>query len=267
MDWQLQLISIYVFICNQYKGLEGYCMRHSNYADLRFSDEEALTIYLFGIVDGRKTIKEIYDYTDRHLREFFPQLPGYKAYDARINQLCDVFVPLIECIQQQANCEMPESIVNLTDAMPIVMAQRGRRFHAKVAPELATANGYCATKKMHYYGVKLHIVAAQRKGMLPLPHSIGLTDAGMHDRRAFEQIEPELQHDTFADKAYQIEASPVLERPNYSLYTPPKKQKGQQFLDAADSLLSTAISKVRQPVDDKRSADAVQLRSNKAIPI
>ncbi len=163
MDWQLQLISIYVFICNQYKGLEGYCMRHSNYADLRFSDEEALTIYLFGIVDGRKTIKEIYDYTDRHLREFFPQLPGYKAYDARINQLCDVFVPLIECIQQQANCEMPESIVNLTDAMPIVMAQRGRRFHAKVAPELATANGYCATKKMHYYGVKLHIVAAQEK--------------------------------------------------------------------------------------------------------
>ena len=31
-------------------------------------------------------------------------------------------------------------------------------------------------------------------------------------------------------------------------YTPFKKEKGQTYLDAADQLYSTAISKIRQPV-------------------
>ena len=41
-----------------------------------------------------------------------------------------------------------ESLIGLTDSMPIIMAQRGRRFHAKVAPEIATKNGYCATTRL-----------------------------------------------------------------------------------------------------------------------
>jgi len=210
MDWQYQLISLYVFICKHYPHLSGYCMRYSNYSNLRFSDEEVLTIYLFGVMDGKRHIKDIYDYAHRHLRCFFPQLPGYKAYGARLNQLSDVFVPLIELIQHSACCDLPDEVVNLTDSMPIIMAQRGRRFHAKVAPEIASANGYCATKNLHYYGVRLHVVGARRKGLLPLPHKIGLMDAGIHDRKAYEQIEPEMYEDTFADKAYQVEDNPIM---------------------------------------------------------
>ncbi|WP_131775446.1 hypothetical protein [Legionella impletisoli] len=74
--------------------------------------------------------------------------------------------------------------------MPIIMAQRGRRFHAKVAPEIATKNGYCSTKKLHYYDVKLHAIASQQSGALPVLASLCLTDAGMHDRKSFEQIIP-----------------------------------------------------------------------------
>ena len=33
------------------------------------------------------------------------------------------------------------------------------------------------------------------------------------------------------------------------MYTPVKKQKGQKFLDAADQLLSTAVSRIRQPIE------------------
>ena len=33
------------------------------------------------------------------------------------------------------------------------------------------------------------------------------------------------------------------------IFTPVKKEKGQKFLDAADQLLSTAISKIRQPIE------------------
>ncbi len=249
MDWQLRLISLYLFVCKHFPKLHGYCMRYSNYADLSFTDEEVLTVYLFGVLAGRRSIKEIHSYADQHLREFFPKLSGYKAYDARINQLYDVFVPLIELIQREALCELPSEKINITDSMPIIMVQRGRRFQAKVAPEIASANGYCATKKMHYYGVKLHVVGTRRAGKLPLPNQIGLTHAGVHDRKAYEQIEPEVQSKVFADKAYQIGNTPLLESEHYTLYTPPKKEKGQILKDATDALLTTAIASVRQPIE------------------
>lgn len=250
MDYEYRLISIYLFICKHWDGVQWHCMRYSNYTDLSFTDEEAIAIYLFCVTDGRRTIKEICEYADRHFRAFFPLLPGYKAFDARLNKICDAFVPLMAAMENDGERAIfPEGTTNVTDAMPIVMAQRGRRFSAKVAPEIATGNGYCATKKMHYYGVKLHVVGARRKGVLPLPHKIGLADAGTHDLKAYAQVEPEIYHDVFADKAYQTEGSPVREAEKYTLYTPPKKEKGQTLKDAADDLLGTAISKVRQPIE------------------
>lgn len=67
----------------------------------------------------------------------------------------------------------------------------------------------------------------------------------MHDLKAYEQILPEiLQYDKFADKAYcsnNIYGSKT--------YTPIKKEKGQKYLDATDSLYSTAVSRIRQPIE------------------
>jgi Transposase DDE domain len=137
----------------------------------------------------------------------------------------------------------------LIDSMPIVMAKQGRRFTAKVAPEIATANGYCAAKKMYYYGVKLHVLGCYQKGKLPIPNYIGLTNAGTNDRKAYEQILPELSKNIFADKAYQKENNSLLREGNTVLHTPVKKQKGQEYLDSADKLLSSAISSVRQPIE------------------
>lgn len=54
MDWQDQLITIYLYVCKHYrKKLWIYCQRFSNYADLSFTDEEVITLYLFGIIDER----------------------------------------------------------------------------------------------------------------------------------------------------------------------------------------------------------------------
>ena len=54
MDWQEQLITIYLFVCkNYYEELCTDCQRRSNYADLSGSDEEIITIDWFGIIDGR----------------------------------------------------------------------------------------------------------------------------------------------------------------------------------------------------------------------
>jgi hypothetical protein len=38
----------------------------SNDADLSFSDEEIIALYLFAVVDKHREIKSIYEYADRH---------------------------------------------------------------------------------------------------------------------------------------------------------------------------------------------------------
>lgn len=223
------------------------------YADLKFSDEEAITLYLYGVIEGHRTIKGIHRYAQKYLKGWFPHLPGYKTFDYRINQLHDIFGPFVHLLcGALLSTQHTAQLTGLTDSMPIIMAQRGRRFHAKVAPEIATKNGYCATKKLYYYGVKLHAVATRQKGSLPIPICLGLTEAGMHDRKAFEQILPDLPHnmlECYADKAYQVEACAIHQEQHLTLLTPVKKQKGQVSLDIADQWLSTAISKVRQPIE------------------
>jgi len=52
----------------------------SNYSDLSFTGEEVITIYMFGIIDGKTSISEIYKYTNHHLHAWFPKLPSYEAY-------------------------------------------------------------------------------------------------------------------------------------------------------------------------------------------
>src|SRR5690606_34449642 len=126
MNWQDQLISLYVYICNEYKShLVCYCLRMSNYADLSFSDEEVLTIYLFGVLDKHRTLKEIYGYADRHLRDWFPKLPSYTGFIQRINRIQDVFVPMIESLQSHLGGVCEGQVFQLMDSMPIILAQRG----------------------------------------------------------------------------------------------------------------------------------------------
>lgn len=247
MDWLDEIISLYLEICEEYRStLWSCCQRFSPYVDLSFSDEEVMTIYLSGTLRGYRTKKQIYKHAFDHWRHLFPKLASYTAFIQRVNNLQDAFICLLTRLQGKLPAELfANNNPRLMDSLPIIMAQRGRRFNACVAPELADKNGYCATKKLHYYGAKLHILGASQKGTIPVPDKIGLVTAGVSDIKAYQIIvEESLNYDKFADKAYVGE--PVT---GTKTYTPVKKQKGQKYLDAAEQLYSTSIAKIRQPVE------------------
>lgn len=247
VSWLDQIISMYLFVCDEYKkNLWVYCQRFTNYADLSFSDEEVLTIYLFGTLEGKTTKKQIYEHAKNYWHELFPSMPGYVAFVKRVNRLADIFLGFVERLQASLPTHLfAHTHSRLIDSMPIILAQRGRRFHAKVASEIADKNGYCATKKLYYYGVKLHIVGSAQSKTIPIPDKIGITSAGMSDIKAYEAILPDvLSYEKFADKAYISENTQFTKT-----YTPVKKQRGQRFLDAAEQLYSTAVSRIRQPIE------------------
>jgi hypothetical protein len=49
-----------------------------------------------------------------------------------------------------------DTMTSLVDSMPIVTC-KGKNREGKVAKEI-TSKGYCSTKDMYYYGMKLHVV-------------------------------------------------------------------------------------------------------------
>ncbi|SFN06105.1 hypothetical protein [Nitrosomonas communis] len=108
MNWQDRLITIYLYVCKHYQqNLWVHSQRMSNDADLSFSDEEVITIYLFAVADKHREIKGMYEYVDHHLRVWFVRLPSYVAYVQRLNQVADVFAPLLALIQQEQEPRNP----------------------------------------------------------------------------------------------------------------------------------------------------------------
>lgn len=249
MHWQEQLITIYLYVCKHYQSklcIDSQGM--SNYADLSFSDEEVITLYLFGVIDKQREIKRTYEYAHRDLRDWFARLPSYVAFVQRLNRVADVFAALLSLIQQESESKQ-SSAVWLMDFFPVALAKQGLRFKACVAKELADA--YCASKKLYYYGVRVHVVGSRQSGTVPTPDYSGVTGASEHDGKVFEQIRPYLHHhELYGDKAYQRpDARDVRHAQNLIVLTPVKKQKELLYLEPQDQWLSTAVSRVRQPIE------------------
>ncbi|WP_423825127.1 transposase [Salinibacter ruber] len=82
------------------------------------------------------------------------------------------------------------------------MAKEKRSTQAKVAPEIAD-KGYRSSKDTFYHGVKLHAVAQQRPGTMPLPDRVGLSSGSENDLTTLRQVLPALQGgQLYGDKAY-----------------------------------------------------------------
>jgi hypothetical protein len=251
-----KLIEIYFYICEKFeKDLKYCCQRYSNNNEPEFTDQETMTIYLYAIhQEQRFKCKQIHRFANEYLRSWFPKLPSYSAFNNRLNRLSEAFTHLISPLLSEFIPKDCSWEVSVLDSMPIITCS-GKRA-GKVAPEL-TDKGYCSTKGMYYYGVKLHALAYRRKGHLPFPEELLVTPASENDLNVFKQAWSDIENRTFfGDKIYQNKDffSEVASSQNSIMLTPVKGIKGQserekQFDKAANDLFSTAVSVVRQPIE------------------
>jgi hypothetical protein len=94
---ETKLIELYLLICRLYNTKPVLKQqRLSNNHEPLFSDEELLTMYLFGHLQGLTTQRRIYDYIRHHWRAWFPALPSYQSVNGRLNALAPAFELLIE---------------------------------------------------------------------------------------------------------------------------------------------------------------------------
>ena len=89
---------------------------------------------------------------------FLPSIQLQIDFDARSNQGTCLAV----------NSFKPQdcgSMKSLVDPMPIITCS-GKNRAGKMSTEI-TSRGYYSTKNVYYFGLKLHVVAFRRKGIIP----------------------------------------------------------------------------------------------------
>jgi hypothetical protein len=251
-----KLVKIYFHVCEKFENeLKFSCMRFSNNDKPEFTDQEAMTIYLFCVnQEQRMKIKQIYSFANDYLRSWFPMLPSYTAFDNRLNRLSEAFKQfagslLIDCKPTECSDE-----VSLLDSLPIITCS-GKRT-GKVAREI-TDKGYCSTKSMYYYGLKLHALAFHRQHRLPFPEQLLITPASENDLTVFKNAWEGIENRTFyGDKIYHNVDyfDNLTSSKNSIMLTPIKGVKNQsewekQFDRAYNDLFSKAVSTVRQPIE------------------
>ena len=244
-----KLIDIYLTICRIYcTTLAWEVQRFSNNFHPKFTDEEAITCYLFGIIERRLTVKDVHHFISTYWADWFPNLPTYKQFNKRITLLAPAIELLAKVLlKQQYDVELSDL---LTDSLPIVVAKASRSNTARAASDLCD-KGYCASKKMYFYGVKLHGFCLSQYRKMPKMHYFRLEPASHSDITVAKDILQNAENINlygdkgFADAQWQVE----LETRNVILRTPIKLKKGQKALDSADKLWSRAVSSIRQPIE------------------
>lgn len=253
MTKNLQLIELYCTVCHHYNStLVAEAQRLSNNFRPEFTDEECITTYLFGIAEGKFEVRKAYDFIKEYWKDWFPTLPSYQNYNRRINQLAGSFKTLY-CLlisNKAAESGISEILSHLLDSMPVMVANSKRSGSAKTASDLCD-KGYCASKGLYYYGVKLHVLGQKQYQALPNVRMALVTPASENDITVAKQWLADV-HDIeiYADKAYASEpwAKKLAER-GVTLFTPVKLKKGQEYLDSWDKLLSSAVSSTRQAIE------------------
>jgi hypothetical protein len=254
---QLKLIQLYFYVCQEYEeALKWHCERFSrNAEEPLFSDCEVLSTYLFAVgFEQRFQLKQIHRYIYDHWLSWFPHLPAYQTYAARLNRLVSTFPHLVARLLDLAALHTEHSdVFSLVDSMPIMTCSNRRR--AKVALNLCN-KGYNAVKKRHYYGIKLHAIGFLNPGSLPLPEYLLIGPASEHDVKAQRVILQSLPNRVIVgDKAFQDKKlERVIKKNGGELLTPVAYQDDmaralKTFTQAADDLYSAAVSSIRQPIE------------------
>ncbi|MBI3232486.1 MAG: IS982 family transposase [Bacteroidetes bacterium] len=251
MNWQDQLINIYLIVCQEYENhLWKYCERFTNNSSPKFTDQEVITIYIFGIMEHLRTVKDIHRFAINHLRTWFPNLTEYEAFNARLSFLCSVLEHMIPILEKKLSHESVIDNARLTDSMPIILAKNTRASNARVAREICT-KGYCSSKNLYYYGLKLHAIVLKRHEQMPRIEYVSFTPASEHDVIEFRSRVAEYSHsDFYGDKAYVYHGlEDVVSSNGIQIYTPIQRKRNDPPLNEMQILWNSSISRMRQPIE------------------
>jgi hypothetical protein len=149
--------------------------------DPALSDAEALTILVVGEWLGHHNDSDIHRHAHLHWRDAFPDLPCLTSFGRQLANLSAVCQAAWQFLLHLLGVLHDD--LYLADSFPLVSCKWGRAPQRKRLRDVGSI-GYCATKKMWYFGLKGHLLI-HHSGVIV---GVALTPASEHDRPALDLL-------------------------------------------------------------------------------
>jgi hypothetical protein len=197
----------------------------------KLSDAEVITIEICGEFFKMHTDVDIFAYFATHYRAFFPQLSERTLFVRQAVNLHQakqaIWQRLVHTSQQNT------AALQIIDTLPYPVGGFTRRFRLQSYRGIADV-GYCAAKKMTYYGFKIGL----RVSFLGMITHCPLLDARSHDVNHTEELLEEARGLIAADKGFIDKMRTTwLAEQGVTLVTPLRSNSKQSSLFSS-SLLS-----------------------------
>jgi hypothetical protein len=232
-DMSLEDLFIAVYCCAEeaYRLLFGTqsALRKSNNSDPAFTDVEVITIALVGELEGEDSQKAWHGKVKKNWRYLFPLLCDRTRYGRRLRQLR---VPMAHI--QQHLCFLlgvEEDRHRIVDSFPLSLCHLQRVNGSSRPFEYLATVGYNASKKEHYYGVKVQLLCDLRG----IPTFLVLTPAHASDLAGFEALIRDLADAGLTQLALFVVAD--------------KGYVGQDFIDTMKAIYGIELMPIQRQYD------------------
>jgi hypothetical protein len=174
MDRDTFIITVYCLVVQLYPQVVGHERLRARGFIPELTDEEVITMEICGEYFKHSTDKDLFDYFSQHYRHFFPALSERTRF---VRQAADLW-QVKAGIQQRltilsGQASEPVQVID-TLPLPVCTYTRAGRDHCF---KLLAGFGYCAAKKLHYYGFKLGLRVSRWGMIIDYP----LLSASPHD--------------------------------------------------------------------------------------
>ena len=218
------LLHIFVLVDDWYQEHAGFYRQGKPGQKPEFRDSEVMTIMLAMDFIPYPSERQFVEYVRANYLALFPKLLDQSQFNRRARAVA----PLLEKFRQQWLLHLGVTSTNsgLLDTKPVpVVGYRRSKKHSDF--QGSAAYGYCASKKMYYFGYKLVAICT----LEDLPLLYDLVPANMDERKAAEALLDELSgFSLFADKGFLGEdwQNDVYQRTSNQIWTLKRKNQSKQ---------------------------------------
>jgi len=176
-----KIIKIHTLIAEKYSECVPQPIQHRRNADkMKLGDVSVITLAIGQLIVGEKSERKWYEFCKANLCDVIENFCDRSRYNRIKNNLCDIIRLLFDEITKEFS--QPEYAI--IDSAPVPVCKLVRAKKLKLFKYEGATFGYCAAKKEHYFGYKLHLVC----NLDGVPIDYLLTPANVDDRAAALEI-------------------------------------------------------------------------------
>jgi hypothetical protein len=214
-------LHIYIIVDDWYQAHATDFRKRQPGKKPNFSDSEMMTVMIAMDYIPFPSEQQFVEFVRANFLALFPDLLEQSQFNRRARQVA----PLLEAFRQSCLLELGITLAceGLLDTKPIpVMGYR----RSKKASEFAGSAdyGYCASRKLHYYGYKLVTIST----LSGIPIVYDLVPASTDERKAAETLLDQVSgFDLYGDKGFLGNAwqSKIYQRTGNTIWTPKRKNQ------------------------------------------